>query len=191
MSIAEADVLCLELAACQAMFVENRIAADRLARSLTLEQFNWKPSPERWSVAQCLVHLNISAELYAAPMEAAIRCGRSEGRFGSGPFHYGPLARWMLRAVTPGNGGRYKSPSQFVVPDAIYGVRDVLQTFHAAGTRWEQLLREANGLDLERIKVRSPAVTLIKLPLGSLFEIQATHEKRHVLQAERVLDEAF
>jgi hypothetical protein len=137
------------------------------------------------------VHLNISAELYAAPMESAIRRGLRDRLFGSGPFHYGPLARWMLRSVSPENRGRYKSPSEFVPADAIYGVRDVLRTFHLAGARWEQLLREANGLDLERIKVRSPAVALIKLPLGSLFEIQATQERRHLLQAEQVLEQEF
>ena len=55
-------------------------------------------------------------------------------------------------------------------------------------TRWEQLLNSANGLDLERIRVRSPAVPLIKLSLGAAFEIQAAHERRHLLQAEQLLD---
>lgn len=184
----EAEGLCLELATCRAMFIDNRILADRIARALTLEHFNWKPSPDRWSVAQCLVHLNISAELYAERIESAVHRGSREGMFASGPFHYGPLARWMLRAVAPGNPRKYKTPSRFNPPEAIYGVRDVLRAFHEAGTRWEHLLNNANGLDLERIRVRSPAVPLIKLSLGAAFEIQAAHERRHLLQAEQLLD---
>lgn len=188
MSIAHADVQCRKLAACRATFHENRVVADRIARTLTAEQFNWRPAPDRWSVAQCLVHLNITAQHYAPPMQSAIRAGRKQGLLGLGPFRYGLLSGWMLRAVDPSNRRKQKSPAQFVAPAATtYSVGDVLGAFHACGARWEQLVREADGLDLGRIKVRSPAVGLIRLPIGAWFEIQATHERRHLRQAEAVL----
>ena len=31
--------------------------AEKLFGSLSAEQLNWKPAPDRWSVAQCLEHL--------------------------------------------------------------------------------------------------------------------------------------
>ena len=187
MHTAEAGILCRELAACQAMFLENRVLARRIAGALTIEQFNWQPTPEQWSVAQCLVHLNISAALYAEAMTPAIRAGRSARVMGSGPFRYGPLARWMLRAVSPDNPRRHRTPARFVAPATTSRVRDVLDAFEAAGARWERLLYDANGLDLARVKVRSPAISLLTLPLGALFDIQAAHERRHLRQAERVV----
>ena len=188
MSIAQANVECRQLAACHAMFHENRVVADRIAGALTAEQFNWRPAPDRWSVAQCLEHLNITAQVYAPPMQSAIQAGKSKDLHGSGPFHYGLLSGWMLRAVDPSNRRKQKSPPQFVAPAATtYSVGGVLGAFHACGARWEQLVREADGLDLARIKVRSPALAFIRLPIGAWFEIQATHERRHLLQAEAVL----
>jgi hypothetical protein len=159
MHTAEAGVLGRDLAACQVMFLENRVLARRIAGALTIEQFNWQPTPEQWSVAQCLVHLNISAALYAAAM----------------------------RAVSPDNPRRHRTPARFVAPATTSRVRDVLDAFEAAGARWERLLYDANGLDLARVKVRSPAISLLTLPLGALFDIQAAHERRHLRQAERVV----
>src|SRR5262249_8356769 len=176
-----------ELAGYRAMFRENRAVADRIAGGLTLEQFNWRPAPDRWSIAQCLVHLNISARLFAERMQAAIRAGRAAGLLGSGPFRYGPVSRWVARAVDPVNRKKYKSPAKFIASAAkVYDIQEVLEEFHAAGAQWERCLHEADGLDLARVKVRSPAVPLMRFPLGALFGIQAAHERRHLLQAEDV-----
>ena len=185
------DGLDAELTNHQIVFRDNRLVAHRIVDGLTLEQFNWKPAPERWSIAQCLAHLNISARLYADRMEAAICEGREAGLLGAGPFHYGLLARMLARAVDPANHKKSRSPAKFVAPTGqTYDPCDVLQQFDLAGARWERCLQEANGLDLARVKVRSPAAAWMRLPLGALFAIQAAHERRHLLQAEAVLAQA-
>jgi hypothetical protein len=182
------DKLDAELAHHQIAFRDNRLVAHRIVDGLTLEQFNWSPAAERWSIAQCLAHLNISARLYADRMEAAICEGRDAGLLGAGPFHYGLLARMLARAVDPANHKKSRSPAKFVAPPGqTYDPRDVLQQFDAAGIRWERCLHEANGLNLARVKVRSPAAAWMRLPLGALFGIQAAHERRHLLQADAVL----
>jgi len=38
--------------------------AERLARGLTREQFNWNSRPGAWSIGQCLEHLRIGNEIY-------------------------------------------------------------------------------------------------------------------------------
>ena len=43
-----------------------------LARGLTVEQLNWKPRPESWSVGQCLEHLCIANEVYLPPIAKAL-----------------------------------------------------------------------------------------------------------------------
>ena len=182
------DRLDAELADHQIAFRDNRLVAHRIVDGLSLERFNWRPAPERWSIAQCLAHLNISARLYADRMEAAICEGRDAGVLGASPFHYGLLARMLARAVDPANRKKSRSPAKFAAPPGqTYDPRDLLQQFDGAGARWERCLHEANGLDLARVKVKSPAVSWIRLPLGALFGIQAAHERRHLHQAEAVL----
>jgi hypothetical protein len=189
MTVSEADALSSELVSYRATFRDNRVIADQIAAGLTIDAFNWRPAPDRWSIAQCLVHLNVSGDLYAARMEAAIRKARADGLMGSGPFQYGPFSRWMLRAVDPANPRKLKSPGKFDPPTtANYVVRDVLDAFHQAGARWERCLTDANGLDLARVKVRSPALPFMHFSLGALFAIEAAHERRHLLQAQAVFD---
>lgn len=187
MSTQVANVLCRELAACQVTFTENRVLANRMAGAVTIEQFNWQPAADQWSVAQCLVHLIASAELYAVPIETAIRQGWRDGLLGSGPFRYGLLSRWMLHAVSPTNPQKYQASTPIVPAASTYQVHAVLTAFDTAGARWERLLHAANGLDLARTEVRSPETALLTIPIGALFEIQAAHERRHLLQAQRVL----
>jgi DinB superfamily len=177
-----------DLAACLATFRENRAVADRLTHGITPEQFNWKPGPDRWSAAQCFVHLKVSARMFADRIEEAIHQGRASGLVGSGPFRYGPIARWVARAVDPAGQRKYRAPAKFVpTPDQMYDMGEVLTAFHAAGERWQRCLQAANGLDLARVKVRSPALPIMRFPLGAIFGIQASHERRHLNQAAAAL----
>ena len=52
----------------------------------------------------------------------------------------------------------------------------------------DRLLVAAEGAGLMRIKVPSRASRLIRLRLGDAFRLMVEHERRHVLQAIRVLD---
>lgn len=175
-----------ELAGHQRQFDANRDTADELCRELSREQFNWQPEPGRWSMAECMVHLNISARLFGEAMLSAAEAARTAGVFGEGPFHYGLVSRFFFRAIKPGNQKRYKAPRRFVPPAVEHEVGAVLDEFRAAGTRWEACVQQANGLDLARVRVPSPALSLLKLPLGAMLAIQAMHEQRHLLQARLV-----
>lgn len=177
-----------ELAEHQQCFRENRVIAAQMSASLTTQQFNWRPHPGRWSVAECLVHLNISAKLFGEGILVAVEQARSEGVFGPGPFRYGLFSRWLLHAVGPSGRRRYKAPRKLAPEStATYEVEPVLDQFRAAGDKWDNYLHQANGLDLARVRVPSPAAPLIRLQLGALFAIQAAHERRHLLQAEQVI----
>jgi hypothetical protein len=61
-----------ELAGHQAHFRENRVLAAELCGNLTTAQFNWRPQPGRWSIAECLVHLNISAKLFGQAIASSL-----------------------------------------------------------------------------------------------------------------------
>jgi uncharacterized damage-inducible protein DinB len=40
--------------------------------NISLQQLNWKPSPESWSIAQCLEHLVISHTVYFPALQKVI-----------------------------------------------------------------------------------------------------------------------
>jgi hypothetical protein len=44
-------------------------------------------------------------------------------------------------------------------------------------------------LDLERIVITSPALSIVTYSLMDAYRVIVVHEKRHVLQAKRVMEE--
>src|SRR6476620_2311850 len=89
------ETLAGELAEHRAHFRENRVLAAQLCDNLTAAQFSWRPEPGRWSIAECLVHLNISAKLFSQAIASAVNDARAAGLVGTGPFRYGPFSRWF------------------------------------------------------------------------------------------------
>ncbi len=59
-----------------------------------------------------------------------------------------------------------------------------------ASRRSDLCPQRANGLDLARVKVPSPALAILKLPIGGMFAVQAMHEQRYLSQARQVTDNA-
>jgi len=175
-----------ELAECQRQFRGNRLEADEICNGLSNREFNLRPAPDRWSVAECLVHLNITGRTYVERINSATSRARDKNMVGKVPYRPGWLARWMIRAMAPPPRRRYKTPRRFVAPTAEHNVVQVLDEFTLVGEQWDTCLRAASGLHLARVKVRSPAVRWLRFPLGALFAMMAAHERRHLWQARQV-----
>jgi hypothetical protein len=181
------NLLTGELADYSEQFRANRANAEQLCLGMKQRQFNWRPTARDWSVAECLVHLNISAHTYTKAIRAATAGARERSVPSTGPFRYGPFSRWLMRSMEPPVRKRYKTPRRFTgSPTQVFDVEQVLEEFRVAGREWEQCLHEAIGLDLARVKVRSPVVSLIRFQLGAVFAGLAAHERRHLWQATEV-----
>ena len=162
--------------------------AATLAASLTQEHFNRKPSPDAWSVAECLVHLNTTNAPYLTLMEEALANGGPEG---DPPFVYGWLARQFIASVGPQPKRKAKSPLKMrPAPGTDYAADRVLADFKALTDGFVALLgrAEAERLDLARIWISSPFLPILRLPVGAFLEALAGHEQRHLDQARRVAE---
>src|SRR5688500_18297235 len=65
---------------------------------LSPEQFNWRPTPARWSVGQCMDHLNRVSARYLPDLNAALAGG---GPPGEPPFRYDLRGRLFIRGTAP------------------------------------------------------------------------------------------
>jgi DinB superfamily len=161
--------------------------ADALVAPLSDEQFTWQPSPVSWSIAQCIDHLNVTARLYLPQLDEGIANAIRQGLYGEGPFKYWWFARVFVRMLEPPPRMRVKSPAAFQPPPARTR-REIMAAFRAYQVQYVDRLRQANGLDLARARVRSPVASWIHVPLGTGFAAMTAHERRHLWQARRVLD---
>src|ERR1051325_8094792 len=168
-------------------FEQISAEADALVTRLTDPQFNWRPASEAWSVAECIEHLNVTARMYLPKLDQAIADAIRRGRYGEGPVRYSWLGRWLVKVQGPPAKIRFKAPKAFH-PGPTRSRSEIMAAFRAYQVQYIDRLRQANGLDLSRAGVSSPAAAWLRFSLGSGFELMAAHERRHLWQARRVTE---
>jgi hypothetical protein len=160
-------------------------AAGEVGGGLTPEMFNWRPAPDRWSVGQCLDHLNVTGFLPVPRLDAAIAEAKRRGRLSGGPFRYGWLDRWFVRSVGP-SAPRKVRTMRVYAPASEVDPNVVLPRFLDLQNEMIRCVEAANGVDLAAVKVASPAASMLRLSLGTWFAATAAHERRHLAQARHV-----
>lgn len=167
----------------------RRESAD-LLESLDQEQLNWRPAPERWSVAECFDHLSLTGEALVDPLRNAIGEARRRGRLGKGPFGFGILGRFFIQSLQPGGARKVKAPTIYApAGGSAFDGAVVQRRFMKLQEQLRDLIRLASGVDLSRVKVPSPAIRLIRLNGAAWLESTLVHERRHIDQARRVTAE--
>jgi DinB family protein len=161
--------------------------ADAFVAPLTDQQFFWNPSADAWSIGQCIDHLNVSARVYLPQLDEGIANAIRQGQYREGPFTYWWLARLFVRFLEPPPRLRSKAPAVLLPPTARTR-REIMAAFRAYQVQYVDRLRQANGLDLGRGRVRSPIVSWLHMPLGTGFAAMIAHERRHLWQARRVTE---
>jgi len=157
----------------------------QLLNSLTDTEFNWHPKPGKWSMAQCFDHLIVTGHLSLTNIQAAISEARSRGLSGEGPFHYGLVEKWFVRLMEPPPIIRFKAPKVYA-PPPDRALAEIGPAFFSMQDQILDSLRQADGIDLARAKVRNPVTNLLKLSVGQEFAFTAAHERRHLWQAQQL-----
>ncbi len=87
--------------------------ADALVAPLSDAQLHWRATPESWSVAQCIEHLNVTARLYLPYLDEAIANAIRRGLYGPGPFRYNWIGRLFVFSLEPPPRLRTRAPAAF------------------------------------------------------------------------------
>ncbi len=165
----------------------NDQTAQALAAGLTEEQLNWQSTQGSWSVGQCLEHLCRTNEAYLGSISAALKEKPDSPVEQITPGWFG---RWFIRSfVEPSPKGKRASAPSKIRPAAHVDIA-VLDRFLFSNKSCRELIVRARRKDINRIRFWNPFVPGIRFTVGTGLEIIAGHERRHLLQAERVRDSA-
>src|SRR5258706_4433172 len=107
----------------------NNDAARQLVSGLSEAQLNWKPAPDKWSIAQCLDHLAVTSSKFGPYFTTAIARARRK-RPVTSPPSYRPtmIGGWLIRQVTPETGRNLPAPKGFL-PSESSNIHAALQRF--------------------------------------------------------------
>lgn len=165
----------------------TRSAQGAFAR-LSNEQLNWKPTSDRWSIAQNLDHLITINQLYFPWLES-LKTGPAPQTWWE---RYSPLSgvlgKTLIRTLSPENLKKTKTsskaePSASLIDDAI--VDRFVQHQTALITHLRQI---PLSIDRKKTIMTSPLIRWVTYSLDDGITILAVHEQRHFLQAKRVME---
>jgi hypothetical protein len=183
--------LIAELEAYRAQFNASRTSFDRIIEGIEDAQFNWRPVDDRWSMAECIDHLVATGTLMNRNIDDGIEKALVKNLRSDGPFKYGAIGNWFVRAVGPSEEARrrkFKAPKAYT-PTSNHTISRLKVAFNQLQDGYIARVERANGLDLARIKVPSAAgglANLLRLSLGQWFALLANHQERHLAQARDV-----
>ncbi|HZH98555.1 MAG TPA: DinB family protein [Fimbriimonadaceae bacterium] len=153
-------------------------------RGLGREALNWKAAPDGWSVAQCLDHLIRTADMYLGALDAAISAAPPRAE----EAHRNTwLGGKIIAAVGPDSKANVPVPKPLIPSEAPFD-ESICDRFLDQIGVIRALVSRAESVDLNRAKLSSPMLKLIRFNLGDALLILGVHGLRHIRQARRVID---
>jgi hypothetical protein len=156
---------------------------------LTNDAGSRRPAPGKWSVAECVAHLRHVGTLVLERLEPGLLRARQEGLTSDRAARLGLIGGWFTRSMEPDGVKRMPAPANFVPPSDI-PLDAAVQAWRIYHARLRRAIESAEGLALEKIRVRSTAKGSALLSLNAAAWIASTlaHERRHIAQMRRVRD---
>jgi hypothetical protein len=145
-----------------------------------------RPKPESWSAAECFAHLNLSVDPYFPVWERELDPARPNNRTEKNTYRldfWGVMLVWMLE---PPPKFRFPAPRKSQ-PVSIGEPDKILPGFLDRQGRIMEAIQQARGIAIDKIKIVSPFDARVHYSIWSSFCVNASHERRHLWQAERAV----
>lgn len=155
--------------------------------NLSGEQLNWKPSPESWSVGQCLDHLVVAHEEMLSNIERKIRGGEKPAFFERLPLLPKFFGSLVVKTVAPETVKKTRNPGIFDPAKSDVDA-DVVEKFLANQEKVAAAMAASGNIDVERTIMTSPVAAFVTYSVLDGYRIIVGHGQRHLAQAKRVME---
>ena len=166
-------------------FDDSDARVKALTAGLTTPQLNWHPQPGAWSIGQCIEHLAIANDIYIEAIAGALANRQPDGPVDE--IVLGRFSRYFLRTfIEPTPTTRRARAPRKITP--IAGALDstIVDRFVEGNVKVRAFVRRAAAYDVNRIRFKNPFIPVLRFTVGTGLKLHSSHERRHLLQAERV-----
>ena len=146
-----------------------------------------KPDSDTWSVGEILDHLNFVDGLYIDLISEKLKQKdyKPTGRI---KFKHRLWVRLTCKFFEPPYKIKFKVPGDNE-PEADLSIDEVNREYEKKREELINLAEQGRGLALDEVTVKSPLSDMIELSISESFSFLACHQRRHLWQAEQVLDQ--
>ena len=157
-----------------------------LRDNVPASQWVSRPEPERWSIGECVAHLNLTSTAFLPLMRTGLDEARRSGHAASARYRRDVLGWLLWRSMGPPVKRKFKTTAPFV-PRSDRTSADLVSEFERLQGEQLVLARAADGLPIDRVKIASPFNPRLRYNLFSALSILPRHQHRHLWQAEQNL----
>lgn len=156
---------------------------------LSIEVLNKKPAANKWSIAECLQHLNLTMDVYVTQMLDVIK-KKDQFPSTSDEFNLSFMGRMGVKAMQPKEGQKISyTMKTFKVlnPEVASSEYDPLAKFLEYQDHLLSVTSSLRHMSLTKPKITTIVGPLFKLSIGDALHFMIAHNQRHILQAQKVL----
>lgn len=156
--------------------------------ALDSQTLQYRPAPDKWSIAQVLEHLNFYSKFYINAIEEKLHHNQHKATEYFTPGWFGNYFTNMMKPTDQNTvKNKMKTMKAAIPPPQIDG-HAALKQFIADQHALLNLLQIAKSANLVKIRVPISLTNLIKLKLGDTFRFFIAHEQRHFVQIKNILN---
>ena len=153
-------------------------------KEYSIEQLNFKQNTEKWSILECLAHLNIYGDFYIPEIEKSINKAQTSN---NNMFKSGVLGNYFVKLIEPKEKlNKMKTMSKFK-PSGSSLTKSELTTFKQQQYKTLDLLSKALVVDLTKNNTKTSLSKIINMRLGDTLRFVIAHNQRHLLQAKKII----
>lgn len=153
-------------------------------KTYELNELTWKENPTSWSILVCLEHLNLYGNFYLPQIESKIKNSKTQYE---DEFKPGFLGNYFANSMIPKEKLNKMKTFKDKNPINAKLERDVIDKFLHQQAKLLELLKQAEKVSLNKVKIETSISSVIKLKLGDTFRFFINHNIRHMKQIERIL----
>lgn len=166
---------------------ERAIAIAFAFKELSDEQLNFKTGINKWSILECLEHLNLYGDFYLQKIEEQILLQKTS--INPPIFKSAMLGNYFANMilVKKGNVKKYKAMKR-MTPQQQVLTNTTIERFLRQQELLKTLLGQCQCINLNKSKIPTALSNYLKLSLGDTLRFLVYHNERHIFQAENILN---
>ena len=162
---------------------ENLNVAENF-KTKSLEILNWKQDSEKWSVLECLEHLNRYGDFYIPEITSRLKSAKHKN---TGDAKSSMLGGYFSNSVSYKEKLNKMKTFSSMNPKNSRLDKETITKFVSQQQQIIELLERAKIVSLTKTKTSISISKFIKLRLGDSFRVLIFHNERHMKQAEKTL----
>jgi hypothetical protein len=157
--------------------------------TLSSDQLNTKPASDKWSISECLAHLNLTLKIYIPQMQKVVNEKENYG-IQKENFSYSAIGKLAVKAMQPkadkSIGFSMKTFRRLNPAHSAIDAQVTISEFLGFQDSTIQVIKGMKNMNLSKPKIVTAIGPILKMGIGDALHFMVAHNQRHIVQAQKV-----